>query len=108
MTHHELYTKNELKIYKNEIQLNQNEIEFYLNTGKEENILGQNINHNSELEKSEYLNNQITLENVSDNFDKEKLYEIFFIYGDIVEISTKKEEVELKIFFQNQFLLIYV
>ena len=49
---------------------------------------------NTEIEKNvSHSKFQLTIENISDSMSKEKIHEIFFIYGDIKNIFLIKEEV---------------
>lgn len=95
--HSEFKDKKDIKIFKDKTEINRNDFEI---VKKEEINNAQNIkaiednasNLIKENEKAE-VNNQITIENVPDSLDKEKIFDIFFIYGDILEILLKKEEV---------------
>lgn len=103
--HSEFRDKKEIKIFKNNKEINQSETED-LKKAKEKKEETKNKNANENLSKlqnniniSELLSNQITIENLPESLDKDKIFEIFFIYGDILEIILKKEEVKSKIFF---------
>jgi len=100
--HSEFQNKKDIKIFKNNSEIHQEEFE----TSKKEEKIEENIKFVKEnplnllvINEKVLLSNQITMENVPDSLDKEKIFEIFFIYGDILEIVLKKEEVKSKIFF---------
>ncbi len=113
--HSEFRDKKEIKVFKDKIEIHPKEsstdayskkVENKSKTSEEtQNIINKKANIQSMFNlpnniKSELLlSNQITMENVPESLDKEKLFEIFFIYGDILEIVLKKEEVQSKIFF---------
>lgn len=84
--HPELCQKSDVKIFNNGKEILKGEFES--NFSQDKKIENENLENNLGT-----LNNQITLENVSDSLDRDKLYEIFFIYGDIIEIILKKQEV---------------
>jgi hypothetical protein len=104
--HSEFQNKKDIKIFKNNSEIHQEEFEASKKEEQKEEKIEENMKFVKEnplnlliINEKVLLSNQITMENVPDSLDKEKIFEIFFIYGDILEIVLKKEEVKSKIFF---------
>ncbi len=83
----EVGNRDDIKIFKNKKKISKKDYESEISK-----IINNKSLEHIEKQKN-LLNNQITLENVSDSLDYDKIYEIFFIYGDIIEIVLNKFEV---------------
>lgn len=86
-----IYKIEDIKIYKDNTEVKFETFDF-LSINKFDNKKNSE-SHSASSQENIALENQITLENIYESMNKEKLYEIFFIYGDIVDIQIKKDEV---------------
>ncbi len=91
-TQNDLFKNEEMKVFLNDEEI-QMEKENDLHTIEQVEQTGPDKLMNSGIDQTISNIREITVGNISDKLKNEKIYEIFFIYGDISKIEFNKKEV---------------